>query len=90
MIFTCKDVMIYHFKPIKDKGFKISRNCSFFIKHTNNGDITYKLYNKIVQSLERPSVKKLVDSDISDYTCNTSDELKNSIYASKRYWNSET
>ena len=37
---------------ILDNDFKICRNCLTFIKHTNNGDIRYKFYNKFVQSLE--------------------------------------
>ena len=47
---------------ILDNNYKISRNCLTFTKHTNNGDIRYKFYNKFVQSLEKPSVRDLVGS----------------------------
>ena len=49
---------------ILDNDFKISKNCMTFIKHTNNGDIRYKFYNKFVQSLESPSVRDLVGSHL--------------------------
>ena len=61
---------------ILDNDFKISRNCLTFIKHSNNGDIRYKFYNKFVQSLESPSVKDLVGSHIGDYISNPNDKLK--------------
>ena len=61
---------------ILDNDFKISRNCLNFIKHTNNGDIRYKFYNKFVQNLESPSVKDLVGSHIGDYISNPNDKLK--------------
>ena len=64
---------------ILDNDFKISKNCLAFIKHTNNGDIRYKFYNKFVQSLESPSVKDLVGSHIGDYISNPNDNLKKQI-----------
>ena len=68
---------------ILDYDFKISRNCLTFIKHTNNGDIRYKFYNKFVQSLESPSVRDLVGSHLGDYICNPNDKLKKAIMLSK-------
>ena len=68
---------------ILDNDFKISRNCLTFIKHTNNGDIRYKFYNKFVQSLESPSVKDLVGSHIGDYISNPNDKLKKAIILAK-------
>ena len=68
---------------ILDNDFKISRNCLTFIKHTNNGDIRYKFYNKFVQSLESPSVKDLVGSHIGDYISNPNDKLKKAIMLAK-------
>ena len=68
---------------IFDNEFKISRNCLTFIKHTNNGDIRYKFYNKFVQSLESPSVKDLVGSHIGDYISNPNDKLKKAIMLAK-------
>ena len=64
---------------ILDNDFKISKNCLTFIKHTNNGDIRYKFYNKFVQSLESPSVKDLVGSHIGDYISNLNNNLKKAI-----------
>ena len=64
---------------ILDNDFKISRNCLTFFKHTNNGDIRYKFYNKFVQSLESPSVRDLVDSHLGDYISNPNDKLKEAI-----------
>ena len=61
---------------ISDNDFKISRNCLTFIEHTKNGDIRYKFYNKIVQSLESPSVRGLKGSRLSDYFSNFNDKLK--------------
>ena len=61
---------------ILDNDFKISRNCLTFIKHTNNGDIRYKFYNKFVQSLESPSVRDLVGSHLGHYISNPNDKLK--------------
>ena len=68
---------------ILDNDYKISKNCLTFIKHTNNGDIRYKFYNKFVQSLESPSVKDLVGSHIGDYISNPNDNLKNAIIRAK-------
>ena len=68
---------------ILDKDFKISRNCVTFIKHTNNGDIRYKFYNKFVQSLESPSVRDLVGSHLGDYISNPNDKLKEAIMLAK-------
>ena len=64
---------------ILDNDFKISRNCLTFIKHTNNGDIRYKFYNKFVQCLESPSVRDLVGSQLGDYISNPNDKLKEAI-----------
>ena len=61
---------------ILDNDFKISKNCLTFIKHTNNGDIRYKFYNKFVQSLESPSVRDLVGSHLGHYISNPNDKLK--------------
>ena len=68
---------------ILDNDFKISKNCLTFIKHTNNGDIRYKFYNKFVQSLESPSVKDLVGSHIGDYISNPNNNLKKAIADAK-------
>ena len=68
---------------ILDNDFKNSRNCLIFIKHTNNGDIRYKFYNKFVQSLESPSVKDLVGSHIGDYISNPTDKFKKAIMLAK-------
>ena len=68
---------------ILDNDFKISRNCLTFIKHSNNGDIRYKFYNKFVQSLESPSVKDLVGSHIGDYISNPNEKLKKAIMLAK-------
>ena len=68
---------------ILDNDFKISRNCLTFNKHTNNGDIRYKLYNKFVQSLESPSVRDLVGSHLGDYISNPKDKLKEAIMLAK-------
>ena len=68
---------------ILDNDFKISRNCLTFIKHTNNGDIRYKFYNKFVQSLESPSVRVLVGSHLGDYIYNPNDKLKKAIMLAK-------
>ena len=61
---------------ILDNDFKISKNCLTFMKHTNNGDIRYKFYNKFVQSLESPSVRDLVGSHLGHYISNPNDKLK--------------
>ena len=61
---------------ILDNDFKISKNCLTFIKHTNNGDIRYKFYNKFVQSLESSSVRDLVGSHLGHYISNPNDKLK--------------
>ena len=61
---------------ILDNDFKISKNCLTFIKHTNNGDIRYKFYNKFVQNLESPSVRDLVGSHLGHYISNPNDNLK--------------
>ena len=66
-------------QTILDNDFKTSRNCLTFIKHTNNGDIRYKFYNKFVQSLESPSVRDLVGSHLGDYISNPNDKLKEAI-----------
>ena len=68
---------------ILDNDFKISRNCLTFIKHTNNGDIRYKFYNKFVQSLESLSVRDLVGSHLGDYISNPNDKLKKAIMLAK-------
>ena len=68
---------------IMDNDFKISRNCLTFIKHTNNGDIRYKFYNKFVQSLESPSVRDLIGSHIGDYISNPNNNLKKAIMLAK-------
>ena len=68
---------------ILDNDYKISRNCLTFIKHTNNGDIRYKFYNKFVQSLESHSVKDLVGSHIGDYISNPNEKLKKAIMLAK-------
>ena len=68
---------------IMDNDFKISRNCSTFIKHTNNGDFRYKFYNKFVQSLESPSVRDLIGSHIGDYISNPNNNLKKAIMLAK-------
>ena len=68
---------------ILDNDYKISRNCLTFIKHTNNGDVRYKFYNKFVQSLESPSVKDLVGSHIGDYISNPNENLQNAIIKAK-------
>ena len=68
---------------VLDNDFKISRNCLIFIKHTNNGDIRYKFYNKFVQSLESPSVRDLIGSHIGDYISNPSDKMKKAIMLAK-------
>ena len=68
---------------ILDNDFKISRNCLTFIKHTNNGDIRYKFYNKFIQSLESPSVRELVGSHIGNYISNPNDNLKKAILKAK-------
>ena len=68
---------------ILDNDFKIYRNCLTFNKHTNNGDIRYKLYNKFVQSLESPSVRDLVGSHLGDYISNPKDKLKEAIMSAK-------
>ena len=62
-----------------DIDFKISRNCLAFVEHTNNGDIRYKFYNKVVQSLESPSVRDIVGSHIGDYISNPNAKLKKAI-----------
>ena len=61
---------------IIDNDFKISKNCLTFIKHTNNGDIRYKFYNKFVRKLESPSVRDLVGSHLGHYISNPNDKLK--------------
>ena len=68
---------------ILDNDFEISRNCLTFIKHTNNGDIRYKFYNKFVQILESPSVRDLVGSHLGDYIFNPNDKLKKAIMLAK-------
>ena len=68
---------------ILDNDYKISKNCLTFIKHTNNGDVRYKFYNKFVQSLESPSVKDLVGSHIGDYISNPNINLKKAIINAK-------
>ena len=68
---------------ILDNDYKISKNCLTFIKHTNNGDIRYKFYNKFIQSLESPSVRDLVGSHIGDYISNPNINLKNAIEKAK-------
>ena len=68
---------------ILDNDFKISKNCLTFIKHTNNGDIRYKFYNKFIQSLESPSVKDLVGSHMGDYISNPNDKLEKAIMLAK-------
>ena len=68
---------------ILDNDFKISRNCLSFIKHTNNGDIRYKFYNKFVQSLESASVRDLVGSHLGHYISNPNDKLKKAIMLAK-------
>ena len=64
---------------ILDNDFKISRNCLIFFKHTNNGDIRYKFYNKFVQILESPSVRDLVGNHLGDYISLPNDKLKEAI-----------
>ena len=68
---------------ILDNDIKISRNCLTFIKHSNNGDIRYKFYNNVVQSLDSPSVKDLVGSHIGDFISNPNDKLKKAIMLAK-------
>ena len=68
---------------ILDNDFKISKNCLTFIKHTNNGDIRCKFYNKFVQSLESPSVRDLVGSHLGHYISNPNDKLKKANMLSK-------
>ena len=72
---------------ILDIDFKISRNCLTFKKHTNNGDIRSKFYNKCVQSLESPAVRDLVGGHNGDHILNPNLNLKKAIKKSKRYWN---
>ena len=64
---------------ILDNDFKISRNCSTLLKHTNNGDIRYLFYNKFVQSLESPSVKDLVGSHKDDYISSPNNKLRKQL-----------
>ena len=68
---------------ILDNDFKISKNCLTFIKHTHNGDVRFKFYNKFVQSLESPSVRELVGSHLGDYISNPNENLKNAILKAK-------
>ena len=68
---------------ILDNDIKISRNCLTFIKHSNNGDIRYKFYNNVVQSLDSPSVKDLVGSHIGDFISDPNDKLKKAIMLAK-------
>ena len=57
-------------------GFKFSRNFFCFIRYTYNGDIRYKFYNKLVQSLESPYVKDLIGSHMGEFVSNSNDNLK--------------
>ena len=68
---------------ILDNHSRISRICSTFIKHTDNGDIGFKFYIKFVQILESPSVNDLVGSHIGDYISNPNDILKKAIMLGK-------
>ena len=68
---------------ILDNVFKISRNCSTFIEHTNNGDIRYNFYNKFVQSSESPSIRDLVGSHIDDFISNPNDKMEKAMMLAK-------
>ena len=68
---------------ILDNDFKISKNCLTFIKHTNNGDVRFKFYNKFIQSLESPSVRGQVGSHLGDYISNPNLDLKQAIKKAK-------
>ena len=49
------------------------------MKHTINGEIGFKFYNKFVQSVETPCVRELFGSHIGDYLSNPNDKLKKAI-----------
>ena len=66
-----------------DNDLKISRKCSTFNKDTNKGVIRYKFYNKIVQSLESPSVRDSVGSHIGKCISHHNDKLKKAIMLAK-------
>ena len=69
--------------PILDNFFKNSRDCLTFIKHIDNGDISYIFNKKFIQSLESPSVRELVGSHIGDYISNPNDKLNIRIMLAK-------
>ena len=54
-------------RTILNIDFKFSRNWLTVIKYTNKGDIRHKFSDKLVQTLDSPSVKDLFGSHIGDY-----------------------
>jgi hypothetical protein len=64
---------------ILDNDKLVSRNCLTFIRETDNGTVRYKFYNKFVQSMESPSVRRNIGSHIADWCNNPEKELKEAI-----------
>ena len=57
----------------------VSNNCLTFIRDTSIGRIRYKFYNKFVQAMESPSVRKNIGSHIADWINNPEPRLKEAI-----------
>ena len=57
----------------------VSSHCLSFLRHTPEATIRYKFYNKFIQSLESPSVRRQVGNHIADWINNPELILRNSI-----------
>jgi hypothetical protein len=64
---------------IIDNNASVSRNCLTFIRDTDNGTVRYKFYNKFVQSMESPSVRRRIGSHVAHWCNNPESELKVAI-----------
>jgi hypothetical protein len=64
---------------IMDNNSIVGRNCLTFMRNTGNGDIRYKFYNKFVQSVESPSVRRAVGNHFANWCNNPETELREAI-----------
>ena len=58
-----------------DTDFKGSEKCLKLTEHTENGVVRCKFWNKVIQNIERPSVKNQGGSPLADYISNPKDIL---------------
>ena len=51
---------------IIEKNNTAFKNCSTFVRGTDNGTIRCKYYNKVIQSIESAAVREKVGNQVAD------------------------